>query len=198
MDLLKESDELFWCVTRSQDEWIRAQQGDGGIRAIHDMLVRQRDDVDCLTEVESGSISKFVLRDNLVWRLGLHHEQEVERLVVPCKWQHDLMSMLHCGILGGHLSHSKLFPTLNQRYWWKHSSRDLKVFIRSCVSCCLIKSGARVLRPELKQEIAKVRFERIALDIMGPLETSTRGNSYIIVIQDYFTKWTEIYSEPHC
>ena len=59
------------------------------------------------------------------------------------------------------------------------------------------QTGAQVLRPELKQEIAKVRFERIALDIMGPLELSARGNAYIIVIQDYFTKWTELYSVPN-
>ena len=49
----------------------------------------------------------------------------------------------------------------------------------------------------MKQEIAKVRFERIAFDVMGPLECTVRGNQYILVIQDYFTKWLEIYSIPN-
>ena len=39
-------------------------------------------------------------------------------------------------------------------------------------------------------------MERIALDIMGPLPTSNSGNMYILVIGDYFSKFTEAYSLP--
>lgn len=34
-------------------------------------------------------------------------------------------------------------------------------------------------------------MERVALDIMGPLPLSDKGNRYLLVIEDYFTKWTE-------
>ena len=40
-------------------------------------------------------------------------------------------------------------------------------------------------------------FERIAVDITGPLSKSDRGNKYILVISDYFTKWTEAYAIPN-
>ena len=36
-------------------------------------------------------------------------------------------------------------------------------------------------------------MEKIALDILGPLPTTSRGNKFIVVISDYFTKWTEAY-----
>lgn len=36
-------------------------------------------------------------------------------------------------------------------------------------------------------------LERIATDIMGPLPETERGNKYILVVADYFTKWTEAY-----
>ena len=39
-------------------------------------------------------------------------------------------------------------------------------------------------------------MERIAMDIMGPLVTSRRGNKYVLVVGDYFTKWTEAYPLP--
>ena len=35
-------------------------------------------------------------------------------------------------------------------------------------------------------------LERMAVDICGPLHVSKSGNKYIIVIMDYFTKWTEL------
>ena len=40
--------------------------------------------------------------------------------------------------------------------------------------------------------------ERVTLDIMGPLHVSLteQGNRYILVIGDYFTKWTKAYASP--
>lgn len=39
--------------------------------------------------------------------------------------------------------------------------------------------------------------ERVAIDILGPIPTSTRGNKNYLVIQDYFTKWTAANPLPH-
>ena len=39
-------------------------------------------------------------------------------------------------------------------------------------------------------------MEIIAMDIMGPLPETDKGNKYILVISDYFTKWAEAYALP--
>ena len=36
-------------------------------------------------------------------------------------------------------------------------------------------------------------LEWIAMDILGPLPETECGNKYIVVIDDYFTKWKEAY-----
>ena len=36
-------------------------------------------------------------------------------------------------------------------------------------------------------------FQRVAMDILGPLPETERGNRYSLVIADYFTKWTEAF-----
>lgn len=36
-------------------------------------------------------------------------------------------------------------------------------------------------------------MERVLLDIMGPLNETEHHNIYVLIIQDYFTKWVEAF-----
>ena len=49
----------------------------------------------------------------------------------------------------------------------------------------------------MKSYVLVDRFERIAADLSGPYPTSANGNSYILVVSDYFTKLTEQYPLPN-
>lgn len=40
-------------------------------------------------------------------------------------------------------------------------------------------------------------MERIQIDILGPFTESVRGNSYIVMMIDQFTKWLECYAIPN-
>jgi hypothetical protein len=46
-------------------------------------------------------------------------------------------------------------------------------------------------RMTLLQERAGAPFERVALDLIGPLPPSRRGKVYLLVMQDCYTKWVE-------
>ena len=37
-------------------------------------------------------------------------------------------------------------------------------------------------------------MQRIGMDILGPLPETYKGNKYILVVIDYFTRWTEAYA----
>lgn len=40
-------------------------------------------------------------------------------------------------------------------------------------------------------------MKRIALDILGELPATEKENRYILVIADYFTKWTDSFPMPN-
>ena len=52
-------------------------------------------------------------------------------------------------------------------------------------------------RALLKQYVVGPPMERIAIDILGPLPETSRTNKLILVVSDYFTKWTESYPIPN-
>ena len=41
-----------------------------------------------------------------------------------------------------------------------------------------------------------VSMNRVAVDVLGPLPRTSRGNRYVLVAIDYFTKWMEAYPLP--
>ena len=40
-------------------------------------------------------------------------------------------------------------------------------------------------------------MERVALDVIGPLPETEKGNKYILVVGDYLSKWVEAYPIPN-
>ena len=67
---------------------------------------------------------------------------------------------------------------------------------RWCHRCqeCGTRKPKKRKRDSLKQETVGLPMECIALDIMGPLPQSNSDNSFILVIVDYFSKYTEAYA----
>lgn len=65
-----------------------------------------------------------------------------------------------------------------------------------CKTCaeCQLTSGRGVAQAHLHSlPIIDTPFERIGMDIVGPLDRSRNGNRYILVICDYTTKYPEVF-----
>ena len=138
----------------------------------------------------------FFRRDGLVYRRWTPpgcdtEDMAVEQLVLPLQCRQTALQLAHDIPLAGHMGKEKTARRVLQRFYWPTLYRDVAKYCRSCGVCQ--KSSQRRVRhaPLIPLPIVEEPFQRIAMDIVGPLPRSRSGNRYILVICDYATRYPE-------
>ena len=139
------------------------------------------------------------VRDGVLYRKWTARGKEqlgsVWQLVTPNELRHQILEELHSSSIGGHLGITKTVDRVRRRFYWPGYKREIRTWCRKCDKCSSKKAGATRKHAPLQQEAVGAPMERVALDIIGPLKTTDKGNEYILVI-DYFTKWMEAFPIP--
>ncbi|KAL5479133.1 hypothetical protein EMCRGX_G022617 [Ephydatia muelleri] len=145
--------------------------------------------------------SYLVLQNGVLYRRwedvpckGLHRRLQ---LVLPPTLVPVLLEALHSSIRGGHFGTSKTLAKVRERFYWVGQRKDVAAWCSGCLSCASRKPPPAKLRAPLQLDPAVRPLQRVAMDIMGPLPETSRGNKYILVIADYFTTWSEAYPIPN-
>lgn len=117
-------------------------------------------------------------------------------IIVPAQLKSFVMKQLHNSVTGGHLGVKKTLSKVKDRYFWYNMNNDVEVWCMKCDVCAAKKAPPRKLKAPLQQYNVGAPFERIAIDVLGPLTRSKRGNKFLLVIGDYFSKWMEAIPIP--
>ena len=72
----------------------------------------------------------------------------------------------------------------------------MEEWCKLCHVCAAKKGPAWRTRAPVQLYQSGAPMERVAVDIAGPLPCTPRGNRYILVAMDYFSKWPEAYGIP--
>uniref|UniRef100_A0A8C1YTF7 Gypsy retrotransposon integrase-like protein 1 n=1 Tax=Cyprinus carpio TaxID=7962 RepID=A0A8C1YTF7_CYPCA len=77
------------------------------------------------------------------------------------------------------------------RFHWPGLEAEVKRFCQACPTCQATSPRTPPPSPLIPLPIIEVPFERIGMDIVGPLPKSARGHEHILVIVDYATRYPE-------
>ena len=117
--------------------------------------------------------------------------------VIPEVLRKEVLKNLHEGTMGGHLGIEKTLARLRERFYWPGYHSDTQEWCRNCAHCASRKSPAPKARAPLTSIKTGYPLQLVAMDILGPFPESPAGNSYILVVTDYFTRWAEAYAIPN-
>ena len=110
----------------------------------------------------------------------------------------EVLRHCHDELSGGHLGVAKTLARVERRYWWSGITVDVKDYVTSCRVCQFQKIEPGAPRGYLSPlPIPRRPFQIVGIDHLGPFPRSVRGNSYILVVIDYLTRWIVAAAVPN-
>lgn len=180
---LENIDEVPSVMQISGDDWLQTLQlGDSELNRIRDILTHDMDE-ESLKHIKDN----YIIKDGKLYKI-VDSDKTNLRWVVPkgARWQ--ICRLNHDEI--GHLGVEKTLERIKRTYWFPKMAKFVKKYVQACLECAFAKKTST--NEGHLHTIAKVEvpFHTLHIDHLGPFVRSKRGNSYLLVIVDAFTKFT--------
>jgi RNase H-like domain found in reverse transcriptase/Integrase zinc binding domain/Integrase core domain len=163
-------------------EWLEAQEKDSYCKRAKESMNEP--------EAESGlamrlNDEKVIILDNgiLAYNNG--------KIIVPEAMRDAVIKRFHENRLSGHLGLPKTLFRIKQRFTWPKMNGQIKEAIENCLLCARRKAHGTRKMPLQPMPVGNYLFERVAMDLVGPVPESRKGNVYILVCGEYVSRYIE-------
>ena len=138
---------------------------------------------------------KAAREDSYYFKEGLLYRQAkkdngTDQLVVPCSLRELIMKCCHDIPIAGHMGIGATKKRVCSRFSWPGVMQDIIRFVKSCITCQ--KHCNKLPRLPVQQaDIVDRPFDKVAIDIVGPLTVTDNKCRYILTLIDTATRWPE-------
>ncbi|XP_042579914.1 uncharacterized protein zgc:113436 isoform X3 [Cyprinus carpio] len=135
---------------------------------------------------------KFMIDDGRLYYVGPKKEEKRE-VVIEAERKRQIFLECHFNDTGHHLGQKKTVHRIQSKYYWLGIVKDVVDWIKVCETCQHAernKNLARTVRP-IKVDGP---WDILTIEIIGPFPgTAHRGNTHVVIITDYYSKWVEAF-----
>lgn len=100
-----------------------------------------------------------------------------------------IMKLYHEGLLGGHLSKSRMTDTISKFYKWENMVKDITEFVKNCPVCEKTKFTTNTKVPMQISSLGEKLFDHTYIDFVGPIPVTESGHKYIFTATCDLTKF---------
>ena len=118
------------------------------------------------------------------------------QLLVPTIMKNHILHQMHNTLLSGHLAKRKTLEKTRQRFYWFGMADDINLWVLKCDVCNQNKTPQRTPKAPLGDMRVGAPLDRICADHFGPLPLTARGNRFVLVVTDHFSRWVELFPVP--
>jgi RNase H-like domain found in reverse transcriptase/Reverse transcriptase (RNA-dependent DNA polymerase)/Integrase core domain/Integrase zinc binding domain/PHD-finger/C-5 cytosine-specific DNA methylase len=92
----------------------------------------------------------------------------------------------------GHVGEKRTMYALSTIYWWQGLTIDVRRVLSACVVCQRVRATVAADQQVMQTEPHDFgMFYKWGLDFAGPFLPSALGNTYVLIMVDYYSKWIE-------
>lgn len=108
----------------------------------------------------------------------------------PPKDRYTIIEEHHSSIACGHKGVDKTYKRIKTYYYWESMKQEITEFIKHCEACQRKKyNRERRKNPMVITDTPKTTFEKVSLDVVGPLTETPDGYQFICTMQCQLSKW---------
>ena len=94
-----------------------------------------------------------------------------------------------------HLREKVTLGLLHRFYWWIGMAESVKWWVRRCDTCQARKSTRQTVRwPLISLPLPSRPGQMVSFDLLGPLPVTAKGNEYVFLVVDLFSRHAEAYA----
>jgi transposase InsO family protein len=110
------------------------------------------------------------------------------KLVVPSHQQENVLRKEHDD--AAHQGFKKTFDRIRLRFYWPRMAQIIRKYVSVCEVCKASKPLTTCSTPLLgRQKLADYPWQLISADYLGPMPRSKKGNTFLLVVTDWFSKY---------
>jgi transposase InsO family protein len=159
---------------------------------IEEIQRAQHDDPDCqpLFEASTKTSSNFAMHsfaDTEVLCCRFPVDGSIQ-IMVPLSLRSRLLYLSHHPPIAAHPGGQRLYASLRRHYYWPRMVSDVYQVVAQCDQCLQERLALRRPQGDMTLFPAHEPLDYVAIDILGPLPRTKKGNQYLLVIADRFSK----------
>ena len=179
--------EINW----SKEALVKAQSEDVSVALLKEHAL-EGDEVELVKP-------QYVMKDDVLFRRSravrspAKDVEVLEQVVVPEKYQVDILKEAHEGLVGGHLGIRKTLDKVSRNFYWNGIKRDVKKYVKTCPVCQKVGNPNQKITKVPLVPIPSVGepFENVVVDVAGPLPRTKKGFEYMLTIMDRVSRYPE-------